>query len=168
MAPPIPLRVKLAVLIAAAPPGSIICAETREPITPEDALKGNLRFDHRPPWSEREQNPETLDTIPPANDPDAIHLVKARGHDIRTFGPGGEKRTTTLGSDAHSRAKTRRVQKANAEHEATMAAKANGEPKPKAKFKRKFPSRPVAGSRNSPLASKYNRKTKRFEPMRRA
>lgn len=158
MAPPIPLRIKLAVVIAAAPPGAILCAETGEPITAQDALDGLLRFDHRPPYADREINLETLDTIPPANDMNAIQLVKSHGHDLRTFGQGGVGGST--GSDAHRRAKRHRMRENNELHAERMAAKAAGERKPERKGQ-KIQSRPFATNRDGPLKKPMRGKTER-------
>ncbi|MGH6792787.1 MAG: hypothetical protein ACRECF_08620 [Methyloceanibacter sp.] len=71
-------------------------------------------------------------------------------------------RATSAGSSKHRIAKSRRMQKANSEHEAAMAAKAAGLPKPAKKRKSIVP-----GSKAGPLARKYNRTTKRFETERR-
>lgn len=76
---------------------------------------GKVNYDHRPPVSERPFDTETNDTIPPANDPDAIEPILEDEHDKRTNGPGGEKRITTAGSDANNRAKRRALTKAQEE-----------------------------------------------------
>lgn len=47
-------------------------------------------------------------------------------------------------------AKTKRITKANEEFRRRILAKTAGEDPPPAKFKRKWPSRPVPGSKNSP------------------
>ena len=145
MAPQIPVRVKLAVAIAAAPPGSIKCAETQEIITPEHALNGDIRFDHRPDYESRPVDPETLKRIPPANDPDAIDLVTRKGHDIRSFGKGGEKRATTLNSDAHKRAKSRRLQETS------------GLAEPTRKFKRNWPKRGFRTNKDGGFKKPFNK-----------
>lgn len=69
-----------------------------------------VHVDHRPPLADREFNTETDDTIPPANDPAFLEVITTADHDQRTNGlKPGEKRITTVGSDAHRRAKTRRL-----------------------------------------------------------
>lgn len=75
----------------------------------------DCRFDHRPALWERKFDTETGDTIPPANDPAFIDVVSIKGHDIRTHGPGGERRITTAGSDSGRRSKGERLE---AEHNA--------------------------------------------------
>lgn len=72
--------------------------------------QGAVEYDHRPPLSERKFNTETWDTVPSANDPNCIEAITRAEHDRRTNGRGGERRVTTLGSDAHARAKTRHLQ----------------------------------------------------------
>jgi len=99
--PSMPARVKLDVVIRQE--GK--CKQTNERLGTLD----NTRFDHRPALWERHFDDMAQDTIPPANDPSYIDAVTIAGHDIRTHGPGGEKRITTLGSDSHRRAKEGRV-----------------------------------------------------------
>ncbi len=74
------------------------------------ALGTEVHVDHRPPLADRQWNSETNDTIPPANDPAFLEVITTAEHDQRTNGlKPGEKRITTVGSDAHRRAKTRRL-----------------------------------------------------------
>ena len=108
-----------------------------------------VQFDHAPALALRPINPETGDTIPPANDPDHIELLLITEHKAKTFGKGGEKRITTAGSDIHAIAKTRRLAKQQEEARRRMLAKTTGdEPqeqikkKPKTKWpKRSFQNR---------------------------
>lgn len=71
--------------------------------------KGDIHFDHRPELWERQFDTEAWDTIPPANDHAHIEAITIKSHDIRTNGPGGEKRITTAGSGANRRAKIKRL-----------------------------------------------------------
>jgi hypothetical protein len=72
------------------------------------ALKG-LQFDHRPALINRDVAEDGTDYVPGQLDPDFIEPLHVKCHDIRTNGPGGEKRITTAGSDKHTRDKTRRL-----------------------------------------------------------
>ena len=117
--PAIPLLVKLEVLLRQAAARGIvftgIAAFQDQVAFYERDLFGEQRrqYDHRPPLSERRFNTMTLDTIPPANDPEHIEAVSTEEHDRRTNGRGGERRVTSYGSDSHSRAKTRRLSAIN-------------------------------------------------------
>lgn len=108
--PPMPVRVKLDVVIRQE--GK--CKATRQKL---GELK-NTNFDHRPALFERKFDTETNDTIPPANDPGFIEAITVAAHYVRTNGRGGEKRISSVGSDAHRRAKVRR----GAEHREAIAA----------------------------------------------
>src|SRR5258708_4001985 len=99
--PAIPARVKIDVIIIQE--GK--CKETGEKL----GRLENTQFDHRPPVEQRQYDPETGDTIPRANDPEHMEACTIKGHDIRTNGPGGERRITTAGSDTHRRAKIKRL-----------------------------------------------------------
>ncbi|WP_293862290.1 hypothetical protein [uncultured Alsobacter sp.] len=68
-----------------------------------------VEWDHQPPLALREWDPEKKDTIPPANDPVHIQMLRIAEHREKTFGRGGEKRITTAGSDANKIAKVRRL-----------------------------------------------------------
>lgn len=70
----------------------------------------NVRFDHRPALWERQFDTIKGDTVPPANDPAFIEALTKAAHDARTFGPGGEKRITSAGSDLHRKAKGARLE----------------------------------------------------------
>lgn len=108
----------------------------------------NVRFDHRPALWERQFDTETNDTIPPANDPAHIDALSIKSHDIRTHGPGGERRIHTAGSDSGRRSKEVRISKKQAEFrrrllkntplmDAELVAPVT------AKRKQKIPSRPM-------------------------
>lgn len=68
-----------------------------------------VQYDHTPPLALREWDPEKGDTIPPANDPMHIQMLRLSDHREKTFGRGGEKRISTAGSDIHAIAKVRRL-----------------------------------------------------------
>ena len=116
------------------------CAASGEVLT--DARK--VRFDHRPPLQDRPWNPDADDFDPPQNDPAYIEAIATEEHDRRTFGPGGEKRITTRGSDLREAARTRALTEAEASFRARLLAKhsAAGDPAPRPKPKRRIPSRP--------------------------
>jgi hypothetical protein len=80
-----------------------------------------LELDHRPPLWERQFDDDRWDTIPPANDADYLEAIPVAEHRERTFGRGGEKRITTAGSDAHARAKTRRLTRPKVEKRSRWA-----------------------------------------------
>lgn len=140
--PTMPCNVKLQVLIN---------QEGRSTIGREKLGRiENTHFDHRPALEARKFDDGAWDTIPPANDPAHIEAITVEQHDRRTNGPGGTKRITTRGSDTGERARTRRIARGHADHQATMDAKVSGEPRPApAKRKRKimgrstFPKRKV-------------------------
>ena len=74
---------------------------------------------------------------------DNLRAVHAKCHDKKTNGPGGEKRVTSAGSDAHARAKHRRL---------------TGKNKPK--VKRDWPSRPLESrgfEKRRPIPERINR-----------
>lgn len=104
---------------------------------------GAVQFDHRPPLSERLFDDEANDTIPPANDPAYIEAITPKEHDVRTNGPGGEKRITTAGSDSNRRAKVRAITADQEEFRRRMLAKDTGDPAPRSSRwpKRSFPKR---------------------------
>jgi len=66
-------------------------------------------YDHRPPLFARQFDTEARggkgDTIPACNDPAFIQAVTCAVHKMRTSGPG----YTSYGSDAHERAKGKRI-----------------------------------------------------------
>lgn len=111
----------------------------------ENKAGGDVRYDHRPPVERRQFDTETNDTIPPFQDGRFLEPLTRAAHDTRTFGPGGEKRVTTLNSDAHNRKQTRHVRRKEAAHGAVMVAKALGEPAPQPeRRKHKIANRPFA------------------------
>jgi hypothetical protein len=94
-----------------------------------------IEIDHRPPLYARQFNTNTYDTVPPANDPTYLEAVTSNVHRVRTSGT----KATSYGSDAHQRAKERRLSGAT----------------PKRK------SRPMPGSRASGFKKKMSGKVER-------
>jgi hypothetical protein len=70
-------------------------------------------YDHRPALCARRFDTEARDgkgdTIPASNDSDFIDALTVSAHKARTFGPGGEKRITTRGSDIGEKARIKRL-----------------------------------------------------------
>lgn len=116
-------------------------------------------LDHAPalalrPWDEAAQ-----DTVPPASDPRFLIWRPRAEHKVKTFGPGGEKRITSAGGDIHAIAHTKRAAKKEDEFRRRLLAKAEGEPPPETKKrKRPIPGRPFhAGKRPFPKQRKDKR-----------
>ena len=99
-----------------------------------------VQFDHHPPLAMRPVDPDTGDTVPPANDPEYVFMLTLGEHRTKTFGPGGEKRITTAGSDIGNIAKTRRL--AQQQEEFRRRVLRGGEVRPPPTRKRKISSRP--------------------------
>ncbi|MBX9907458.1 MAG: hypothetical protein K2Z25_01965 [Beijerinckiaceae bacterium] len=116
-------------------------------------------LDHAPalalrPWDEAAQ-----DTVPPASDPRFLIWRPRADHKVKTFGPGGEKRITSAGGDIHAIAHTRRAAKKQEAFRKRLLAKAEGEPPPETK-KRKRPIQ-SRGFGNQPRPFPNQRKDKR-------
>ena len=103
-------------------------------------LFGMTQFDHRPALMNREYNLDTHTFTPDANDPLFIEAVTMTCHALRTFGPGGEKRITTRGSDIGEKARERAMSEKHRAHRDLMAAKECGQPR---KLKNTFGRRPA-------------------------
>lgn len=102
-----------------------------------------VELDHEPALALREWDASTQDTVPPANDPRYLVWRPVPDHREKTFGRGGEKRTTTAGSDIHAIAKVRRLAADRVEFDRRLLAKSTGEAKPaETKRRAKIPSRP--------------------------
>lgn len=102
--------------------------------------KGLIEWDHVPALELRPLDPQTGDTVPPANDPRYVRPLRKAAHRTKTSGRRGEKRVTSYGSDAHAIAKARRVPAAETKHREAMASKGSGAEKP-CRPKRKIRSR---------------------------
>lgn len=101
-----------------------------------------VELDHDPALALRERCPTTGDTIPAANDPKFLVWRPIADHRQKTFGKGGEKRVTTLGSDIHAIAKTRRLSKEHEEFRRRLLEKPPRQERPKSRWpKRKFNTR---------------------------
>ena len=106
----------------------------------------DVNFDHNPALGLRPYNHATGDTIPPANDPNFIDmLLTETEHKPKTFGPGGEKRITTAGSDIHRIRKVDRLSAQQQEFRRRITAQQScNTPEPDRGKKRtaSIPSRP--------------------------
>jgi hypothetical protein len=88
----------------------------------------DLNFDHRPAIINRDVNEAGTDYLPAQLDPEfiqAIHVLPC--HRERTIGRGGEKRTTTAGSDIGIRDKTKRLVEKRLAREAEVEKELNCE-----------------------------------------
>lgn len=103
-----------------------------------------VQFDHDPALELRPINPVTGDTVPPANDPDHITMLLIKEHKDKTFGPGGEKRITTAGSDVH---KIHKLGRLKTEHEEFQRRVLSREPRDETKPKSRWPKHPMGGAR---------------------
>jgi len=109
----------------------------------DDEIAGGIAWDHHPPLALRFVDPETGNLVPDANDPHFLQPLRTADHRTKTSGRRGEKRSTSYGSDAHTIAKVRRNEKANAEFMRTVSTKGEREKPAAAKPKRAWPSRPM-------------------------
>ncbi|GGH14506.1 hypothetical protein GCM10007036_13870 [Alsobacter metallidurans] len=116
-----------------------------------------LNFDHRPALAARLWIAENCDFDPPQLDPAFIEAVHRDCHDIRTYGPGGEKRIHTRGSDQGERARVRGISEAYAAFQRRLLAKTAGDEEPpparSRKAKQRIPSRPFASAKR-PIPSR--------------
>jgi hypothetical protein len=99
-------------------------------------LKG-LNFDHRPALINRPVSDDGTDYVPPQLDPEFIEPMHIDCHKVRTFGPGGQKRVTTAGSDLHTRDKVVRLSDEAEEFRKALLSKAQ-------------PKKPGAGQNRTP------------------
>ena len=105
----------------------------------------SINFDHRPALVARRWDAEKCDFDPPGNSVEHIEAVHIACHAVRTFGPGGEKRITTRGSDIGEAARTRRLTRKEEEFRRRMLATDDEPaPEPSRSRARKIPSRPFA------------------------
>lgn len=121
----VPLGVKFLVLLRQS-----YCPECNEP------LGSKIEWDHYPSLAERKYDVVTGEYTPPENDPACLRALHVDCHKRKSFGT----KATTAGSDAHRRAKVRRVNRVFQEHKLAMKNKGEEqEPKPPSKWpKRKF------------------------------
>jgi hypothetical protein len=79
----------------------------------DEEIKDGIEWDHNPALVWRPVNRKGDDLTPAMNDPHFIRPLRKEPHKLKTFGPGGEKRITTRGSDV---AEPRRLDKISAKH----------------------------------------------------
>lgn len=100
----------------------------------------DVEWDHDPALAMRPIDPDTGDTIPPANDWRSIVPKTSAAHDKKTFG-----NHVPLSGDVSKIAKLKRVEEAQATFRSRLLAKEAGEPPPpkgkRAWGKRAFPKR---------------------------
>lgn len=84
-------------------------------------LVKDLQLDHDPALNFRPMNARGSDTVPPANSPvHLIYRVQEGDHKVKTFGPGGEKRIHTRGSDVSEPGRLDRIAANRAEFQRRM------------------------------------------------
>jgi hypothetical protein len=101
----------------------------------------DVDFDHDPALAMRPIDPETGDTIPPANDPRAIVPRASAAHKIKTAGTH-----VPLSGDISKIAKLKDVEKKEAAFRARLLARDTGEDPPATK-KKAWPKRPFSSRR---------------------
>lgn len=102
-----------------------------------------LNFDHRPAVINRDVSADGTDYVPAQLDPDFIEPLHINCHKVRTFGPGGEKRITTAGSDIGTRDKVDRLAEQHAETVRNILSPTKRKTKPQSRWpKRPIRSRP--------------------------
>lgn len=99
----------------------------------------DVDFDHQPSLAMRPVDPETGDTIPPANDWRFIVPLSRSAHKSKTFGSH-----VPLSSDVAQISKLKRVEKDEAAFRARLLAKDAGEP-PAPKKSKSWPKRQLQG-----------------------
>ena len=99
-----------------------------------------LELNHNPACNFRPWNASKTDTIPPANDAAALEWIASDVHKVQTFGPGGERRIHTRGSDV---SEPRRLDRINARH-VEFRAKVLSVAKTRMPRKRSWPKRGFA------------------------
>ncbi|MGO4738603.1 hypothetical protein AB4099_18795 [Bosea sp. 2KB_26] len=119
----------------------------------DEQIKTGIQWDHFPAITLRTVN-EAGELVPAVNDPRFIRPLLKPEHDIKTFGPGGEKRITSAGGDIHANAHTRRLSKKEAEFRSRVLAKAEGEAPPPTRRKAAIPSRPLRSNPKFPSAKR--------------
>lgn len=111
---------------------------------------GDIEWDHTPPLALREWDEKAGDFIPPQNDPKFITITLKASHRAKTFGPGGERRITTAGSDIHAIAKVRRIAKdPSGGEEFRRRLLARPPPEEREQPRKKWPSRPFNSKKES-------------------
>lgn len=98
-------------------------------------------LDHNPALSRRKRTADG-GYDPPANDPRHLQWMAPGPHKNKTFGPGGERRIHTRGSDIGELAHERRLTKQQQAFRDRLTAKESGAERPSSKWpKRKMQGR---------------------------
>lgn len=108
-----------------------------------------VQYDHCPALAFRKWVEADQDFDPPARSLEHVTLLMVdgpHGHKVKTFGPGGERRTTTAGGDLHALAHTRRLTKKQEEFCRSVTNKKPGRPRKKQSA---IPSRPFQKRRKA-------------------
>lgn len=129
----IPVAVKLAVM--ARQRG---CSTDGVPFTVEDAMTGNIQFDHNLALDYRPFDTGAGDFIPPQNDPASIFATRKAQHLQKTTGrkEGATHTVTTRGSDVGEAARIRSIAAGHEEFRRRVLAKPCGHKrKPTGKIK---------------------------------
>lgn len=127
---------------------------------------GDLALDHDPALNWRPWNSDQSDTVPPANDPACLVYRRKKGdHDVKTFGPGGEKRIHTRGSDLSEPLRLDRISKKHSESQQRILSKGSATPTEITSAPARKPSR--SSKMNSrPFPGGSAKKTKRARPRK--
>ncbi len=126
----------------------------------EEAEPVSFELDHDPALVLRDVDPATGRHIPHQHDPEYLIWKTGKAHDRKTNGRGGEKRTTTYGSDKHVAAKLTRLTDAEIErHRRQMLGPSERSAVP-AKPGPKMQSRPMRSTRRTAKLSPTRRPDK--------
>jgi hypothetical protein len=123
----------------------------------QELLGGPIEFDHRPALWERKFDTASNDTIPPSNNPYCIEVVSKAEHRFRTFGT----KATSAGSDAHRRAKEKRLQAQYAPQTALGLVQLLIDKDEHKREKRKLRSRPLPGTKASGIRKRMSGKVEK-------
>lgn len=131
--------------MAILPAGTFKTSDYRKaiPAAIEREVRKRYELDHDPALTNRDYDTAAGDFIPPQHDPRKIFLREKPEHDEKTFGrkAGAAKTVTTRGSDVGERARTRKIQRSQAEHNARMNARLEDRAIERKQLKRKISSR---------------------------
>lgn len=120
---------------------------------------GTLRetqFDHEPALQLRSFDPGTNDTIPPANDPEALKAKHKVCHAQKTTGRRGESDKNAVHGDVAEIARLRRLTQQREEFQRRLLAKGSEEARDGPERKSRWPKRP------------FNSRGRREEPQSRS
>jgi hypothetical protein len=99
------------------------CAACGEPLE----VGGDTQFDHVPALQLRGWDPEKQDTIPAANDNEAIQAKHKVCHARKTTGRKGESKLNAVHGDVAEIAKLRRLTRAQEDYRRRITAKSRGD-----------------------------------------